>query len=322
MTYREMIEHLTAAAHMTEKEYRSHPAISRSELWVMNQSPEKFKWAREHTKEPTPSLLFGQVVHKLVLQPKSFQEDFAVMPSVDRRTKAGREQYEQFLADAGMRTVISEDMYNQAHEMAAVLYSNPTAVSLLQGIKEVPLFWRDPDTGVECKCRLDLLQSDENGVPVIVDYKTASDASYRAFMRDVVNYGYYFQSAMYSEGVIQNGLCPRIIYGQPKKKWVKDPSTGKRKYYTEIPETIVKGGTEGKIIPPRWFFIVQEKAEPYSVNIFEMDTDFITAGYDKYRELIGTYASCVATDYWPGYMGAFDEPNILTLPAWLTGGDD
>ena len=33
---------------MTEKEYRQYPAISRSELWRIRESPEKFKWYREH----------------------------------------------------------------------------------------------------------------------------------------------------------------------------------------------------------------------------------------------------------------------------------
>ena len=44
---------------MTELEYRSHPAISRSELWKMHESPEKFKWYKEHPVEPTSELLSG-----------------------------------------------------------------------------------------------------------------------------------------------------------------------------------------------------------------------------------------------------------------------
>ena len=39
---------------MTEKEYRRHPAISRSELWHIRESPEKFKWYREHPEQPSP----------------------------------------------------------------------------------------------------------------------------------------------------------------------------------------------------------------------------------------------------------------------------
>lgn len=288
----------------------------------MNRSPEYFQYRKQHPMEPTPALLFGQVVHKLLLEPGGFDSEFAVAPSVDRRTKAGRETWDAFCAGAVDKTVVPFDVYDQACVMTDIALRNPAVEALLEGEHEVPLFWTDPDTDVQCKCRLDAWFRGENGVPVIVDYKTTTDASYRAFLKDVVNYGYYFQAAMYSEGVIQNGMCPRLIKGKPKKRWQKDPETGKRKYYTEIPETIVMGGTEGEILHPRFVFIVQEKAEPYSVNIFEMDMDFISAGFDKFRELIGTYVSCESTGFWYGLTGPFNEPNVLTLPAWLGRGED
>ena len=302
---------------MTEKEYRSHPAISRSELWWIDRSPEYFQYRKQHPPEPTPSLLFGQVAHKLLLEPEDFETDFAVAPAVDRRTRDGKAAWEEFLLTVGERKPVDAATYEQAAEMIAVARTVPLVNAYLDGAHELPLFWTDPDTGIECKCRLDAMVRDENRVPVIVDYKTANDASYKAFLKDVVNYGYYFQAAMYSEGVIHNDLCPRLIKGKPRKRWTKNPETGRRKYWTEYPEKIVEDGNEGEIIHPRWIFIVQEKTEPYSVNIFEMDMDFITAGYDKFRELIGTYASCVDTDYWPGYMGILDEPNLLQLPGWL-----
>lgn len=307
---------------MTEKEYRSHPAISRSELWWIDRSPEYFQFRKNNPLEPTPALLFGQVAHKLLLEPGDFETDFAVAPAVDRRTKAGKESWEAFLLECGDRIAVDAATYEQASDMIAAARLNPLVNELLDGEHEVPLFWTDPDTGVECKCRWDAWKRDENGVPVIVDYKTTMNASYRSFLRDVIDYGYHFQAAMYSEGAIQNDMCPRLIKGKPKKRWQKDPETGKRRYYTETPETIVMGGTEGEIIHPRWIFIVQEKVEPYSVNIFEMDMDFITAGYDKFRELIGTYVSCESTGFWPGYLGPFNEPNILTLPAWLGSRDE
>ena len=307
---------------MTEKEYRDHPAISRSELWKINRSPEYFKFCQETPEIPSLALLFGQVTHKLLLEPDTFEDDFAVAPVVDKRTKAGKEQWETFLSMAGDKTVVDASTYQQATDMITQAMKNPLVKELLEGSHEEPFFWTDPDTGVQCKCRLDSWHRDADGVPVIVDYKTTADASYRAFLRDVVKYGYYFQSAMYSEGLIQNGLCPRLIKGKPKKRWKKDPDTGKRTYWTEHPETIVMGGTEGEVIRPRFIFIVQEKIEPYAINVFEMDTDFITAGYDKYRELIGTYVSCESTGFWPGYLGPFNEPNILSLPSWLDRGEE
>lgn len=307
---------------MTEKEYRQHPAISRSELWWLNRSPEYFKYRMDHPTEPTPALLFGQVAHKLLLEPEDFDTDFVVAPDVDRRTKEGKAVWAAFLESSWDKSAVDYATYEQASEMVNVAMQNQIVHDLLQGEHETPLFWTDPDTGVACKCRLDAWHRDENGVPVIVDYKTTNDASYRAFLNDVVKFGYFFQTAMYSEGVIRNDMCPRLIKGKPKKRWRKDPETGKRKYWTEHPETIVMGGTDGEIMHPRFIFIVQEKTEPYSINVFEMDMDFMTAGHDKFRELIGTYVSCESTGYWPGYLGPFSEPNILTLPSWLNRSEE
>lgn len=302
---------------MTEQEYRSHPALSRSELWQFHRSAEWFKYKREHPSDPTPALLFGQVAHKLLLEPDDFESDFAVAPNVDRRTKDGKAAWEAFFGSVDGKTVVDAQTYEQAKEMTDVARSNTLVCDLLKGNHEEAFFWVDPDTDVPCKARLDSWYRDENGVPVIVDYKTATDASYRGFLKDVTNYGYYFQAAMYSEGLIQNGLCPRLIKGKPKKRWTYDPEAGRRIYWTEHPEAIVMGGTEGEVMHPRFIFIVQEKSEPYSVNIFEMDMEFMTVGYDLYREYLGTYVSCESLDVWPGYLGAFNEPNILSLPSWL-----
>ena len=307
---------------MTEHEYRSHPAISRSDLWKIRESPEKFKWLMEHPSEPTTALLFGQVVHKLLLEPNTFSDDFAIAPVVDKRTKDGKAEWERFLLNAEGKQIVQPSMMETALAMMDVAMANPVVADLLNGDHEVPFFWTDPDTQEPCKCRVDAIKRDERGVPIIVDYKSTSDASYGAFVKDVVKYGYYFQAAMYSDGVIHNGLCPRLVTGKPKRRWTKDPETGKRKYWTETPERIVMGGTEGEIIAPRFFFVVQEKTEPYAVNVFEMDIDFIVAGRDKFRELIGIYHTCKETGFWYGHMGPFNEPEILTLPTWMGRSED
>lgn len=307
---------------MTEQEYRSHPALSRSELWWFHRSAEYFKYRKEHPSEPTAALLFGQVAHKLLLEPEDFYTDFAVAPAVDRRTKDGKTIWQAFVDDSAGKTVVDAATYEQAVEMTDIAKANPLVAELLNGQHEEPFFWTDPDTGVQCKARLDSWHRDENGVPVVVDFKTTSDASYRSFQKDVEKWGYFFQAAMYSEALIQNGLCPRRIKGKPKKRWTFDPEAGRRIYWTEHPEKIVMGGSEGEIIHPRFIFIVQEKDEPYSINVFEMDLDYMAVGYDLYREYLGTYVSCESIGYYPGYLGPMNEPNILTLPRWMNRGDD
>lgn len=267
---------------MTEKEYRSHPAISRSELWVIDESPEKFKWFKDHPVPPTPALVFGQIVHKLLLQPTTFADEFAVAPNVNRRSKAGKEEYDAFLAANEGKTVIDEDDFDVAVDMVNKIIDDPACKSLITGEHEVPLFWTDPDTGEYCKCRLDALTYID-GKPFVVDYKTASSVRTDIFNNVIYKYGYHFQAAMYSEGVMRSmGLSER----------------------------------------PGFIFIAQEKKPPYSINRVLITDDVMTAGVDKFRELIGIYHSCKEMNYWYGYNGISNELNESYLPGWMSLGEE
>lgn len=188
---------------MTEREYRKHPAISRTQLFRLQDSPEKFKYFEENPEPPTPSLIFGQLLHAIVLQPETVAEQFAVAPNVDRRTKGGKEMWAEFEASAQGKTIVTADMAEQAIAMRDKLFGNELVKKLLNGEKEKPFFWTDELTGEECKCRVDCLTS-VNGMDIIVDLKTAENADTDTFMRHAINYGYNLQAAMYSEGVKAN----------------------------------------------------------------------------------------------------------------------
>ena len=188
---------------MTEKEYREHPAISRSELFKISESPEKFKYYQEHPEEPTPALVFGQLFHAMALTPETVWEQFAVMPNLDRRTKAGKEAFAEFEKQAEGKTIVSVDMVEQATAMCEALNRNEFVKKLLKGEKEKPFFWTDEMTGIDCKCRTDCVV-EIGDIPLIVDLKSATNASTDVFIRDAIKYGYHMQAAMYSEGVKQN----------------------------------------------------------------------------------------------------------------------
>ena len=203
---------------MTEKEYREHKAISRSALFKISESPEKFKYYQENPEEPTPSLLFGQVLHKLILEPDSFEEQFIVAPKVDRRTKAGKAEWAEFTEKAGGKTVIDEEMYLTACEMKEAVMHNDFAKRLLNGEHEKPFFWTDDMTGEECKCRVDCLTALGDDL-IIVDVKTTDNADTDAFVRSAIKYGYDMQVAMYSEGVEKNlGKKPIFVFIAIEKK--------------------------------------------------------------------------------------------------------
>ena len=185
---------------MTEREYRAAEGVSRSQLWRLKESPEKFKYAEEHPEEPTPALIFGQMVHKLVLEPETFDDEFSIMPEIDRRTKDGKAIWNNFVSGNGDKTLIRQAEYETALAMKNALLQNDLVVKLLSGKHEVPLFWTDEMTGEKCKARLDVLTPLSERV-IIADYKSTNDASTEAFIRSAINYGYDFQAAMYTEAV-------------------------------------------------------------------------------------------------------------------------
>ena len=264
---------------MTEKEYNAAPGIRRSDLWRIRESPEKFKWAMDHPEPQSSSLIFGSMVHKLLLEPDTFADEYIVAPQIDRRTKAGKEEYAAFCETAKEKCVISLEDYETATAMVGKAMADPSVAKLLMtGQHEVPYLWTDPDTGLACKVKCDCVtQMPGLAVPVIVDYKTTTNAQTGAFIRDAVKYGYFFQAAMYSEGL--------------------------------------KRAT-GLDAQPLFCFIVQEKKPPYAINTCTVSNDGLTKGMDIFRELIGIYRDCLETGDWYGYLGPTHTPNEISMPTW------
>jgi exodeoxyribonuclease VIII len=58
-------------------------------------------------------------------------------------------------------------------------------------------FWRDAETGLECKARPDYLRADN----IYIDLKTTDDASHEEFSRSVAKWAYFRQAAFYTDGL-------------------------------------------------------------------------------------------------------------------------
>ena len=187
---------------MTNAEYHSHPAVSKSDLDLIHRSPLHYQYRKEHPIEQTPALLTGSVVHKMVLEPDGFFDEFSVLPQIDRRTKAGKEEYAAFAEASAGKTLISEEIYQLSVNIAESVSHHKTARSLLSGGKaETSYFWKDIRTGIECKCRPDYLRSG-----FCVDFKTTQDASPSAFEKSAYNYRYYVQDYWYLHGLKMCGI--------------------------------------------------------------------------------------------------------------------
>lgn len=192
---------------ISNKEYRQREGLSASDLKRMVKSMAHWKYAKDNPEDAdSPALLFGRALHKLVLEPSDFDNEFVVSPKFDRRTKEGKAQYEKFLEDSKGKDIIDEETMQTLCDMRDSLYATPFVKKLINGEHEKSFFWEDSTCGIPCKCRPDSFGK-INGNHIIVDLKTCSDAETSAFMRDSQKFGYDIQAAHYCEGLKQ-------IYGE------------------------------------------------------------------------------------------------------------
>lgn len=181
-------------------------AVRRSELWEMRKSPAHYRYAVDHPEEPTPALLFGTAAHKYILEPDKFWDEYVIPPKVDRRTKAGKEEWTEFLEESRGKTIINEEDMDKIMAMDSAIDQNPTASALLRsGEHEVPIEWMDTPTKLKCKCRPDVL-TEYNGRKYIVDYKTTKSCAGNSFEWSCRDYGYKLQAGMYTLGVFHDRL--------------------------------------------------------------------------------------------------------------------
>jgi len=247
---------------MNDKQYNELEGLRRSDLWVLNKTPLHFKYNLDNPQPQTEALLFGSAVHKYILEPLDFYNEYAVAPQVDRRTKEGKEIYNNFLQETTEKglTVISQEQLEQIKDMAAVLKQDQLVIDLLMGAKYEQVYtWTDPETQVPLKVKADIITQFE-GKTYIVDYKTTSSCEYKDFYRSMRKYGYDFQAGMYSE-VIENNLLESVEFA----------------------------------------FIAQEKTPPYAYRVFWVDKEVVRTGKGKLHNLLRLYKACADLDQWKGY---------------------
>lgn len=263
----------------SNKEYHSDlTAISKSRLSKMSVCPQYFKWCEDNPQEPSEDLIVGSAFHKLVLENETFGKEFVVMPNIDRRTKLGKEQYEQFVLSSEGRQVITQEQYEMICAMRDSVLSNKYAVALLKGNHEHSFYTEDELTKENIKVRPDCYRSVQDRI-VITDLKSCRSAITEDFMRDVVKYSYDLQAYMYTLAVSK---------------------------VMNIPQEYVD-----------FVFIAVEKKAPYMMNMLQADQFVLKRGEALFREYIGKYHECKETNHWWGLNGAYGIINNLSLPNYL-----
>jgi hypothetical protein len=144
--------------------------------------------------EPSAQMALGTAVHVLFFQP------------VPRTTRAGKQAHEDFAASLAGRdmTVVTASQALAATEMVKSALANGCFKSALgalgdSGEVEKAVRWRHP-TGVWLKCMFDKLTPYDG---TVYELKTSAHPLPRQWPREVLNYGYHHQAALYLEGAFR-----------------------------------------------------------------------------------------------------------------------
>jgi hypothetical protein len=256
---------------MPAAHYHRIDAASASRLKKLKRSAAHMRASILYPPEPTPAMRLGSLIHSRVLEPNLYRANYAVMPKVDGRTKAGKAAKEEFEIENLGKSIVTEEEDSIAQAIHDSLRSCEFAARLLdaEGTVETSLFWQHADTGLMCKNRLDKHMLFDARM-TIMDLKTTIDASPKGFEREIFNYGYHIQAAFYLDGMSQ---------------------------------LMEESHTD-------FYFLAVEKVNPYAFGIYRLSDEAVEQGRKEYKQLLVTYKECEEQQRWPGYGEALQSISL------------
>lgn len=217
------------------------------------------RWKADNP-EFKPEFDEGSAAHRLVLGagPDVVELDYASW-----QFKGAKEDRKQARAE-GKVALLSKELA-RVRRMVDAVHAHPIAGALFgddDALREHSVFWRDGDSGVECRAMLDLLRLDGRRAPLAVDLKTTTSVDPASIAKAVANHGYHQQDQWYSDGVESLGVDRRDL---------------------------------------GFVFVFVAKDPPHLVTVVQLDPDAADVGWSRNRRARELWARCVADNAWPPF---------------------
>lgn len=258
---------------ITRRDYDALEGMNWSLLKHAITSPSKVLSESTRKRQTSDRMALGSAIHSYVLEGEdAFHSSFIAMPKIDRRTKAGKEEYERFLSRSKGKTVIKESDLDIIRGVDRSIRSHPSRDQVLTtGWVESALQWECPESGMLCKALLDFLPFKSYPNAAIVDLKTTRDASPSGFCREIAKYMYHGQAAYYREGL-------SIVEDLPKRDVI---------------------------------LIAVEVEPPFCVGFYRLSADALDSGYRLFQTAIDRWlGACETDDFTPFYTDGVEELSI------------
>lgn len=269
---------------ITNEEYHSdRSAVSSSGLKVLlKQTPAHFKagWMIGNSEDSDKEhFRYGSLAHMALLEPEKFRDSYVLEPIFEGLTKDGKmstksesarkqkqEWYDSLLP--GTLVVTPKDFERITGSIDAILAHDKASKVIVGARTEISGCFREPITGMKCRIRPDILHLDKR---VLIDFKTARDASRGFFATEMARHMYHVSLAFYGMGIKEiTGWEPEI-----------------------------------------YAILAVEKEPPYAVALYTIKQEAINTAKAWCLHGLETLKKCIETGVWPSHQeGNAEEIDI------------
>lgn len=195
---------------MDIKDYHENSALSSSKIRQMLKSSAHYEYALLNKIKPTDAMILGDAVHAYILETNRFNEMYEEIADVYLRKTGEHEVGDPKLDADGDPIIMLKDRNNTGLDIKGEQYKKfacmRDAIRNSHIIKEMMLSSTHTEytimskmLGMDVKCRPDTLDANSG---IIWDIKTVGGLSDRPsdnFIRDMIEFGYDVQAALYKK---------------------------------------------------------------------------------------------------------------------------
>ena len=207
------------------EEYNEIPAYRASDLKDVSRCV--YSWKNKRGFKESPALLEGRVQHTCFLEHENFHKEFIIEPEINKRTKAGKEEYAQFLEGVGNLTPITSKMYEECMDRREILQEFIPSEDHKVELTLCYMYHGHP-----FKSRLDWHDGES-----VWDLKTCRDASPRGFRTAINMFRYHMQASLYIDACRILGMPAESFFFLAQEKLHPYPYA----VYSLTPEAITYG---------------------------------------------------------------------------------
>lgn len=231
--------------------------------------------ARYEITHPTETAAktLGQAVHVAILEPDRFDALYVAAPELDRRTVAGKAAWTDFQAAHADKLVLKADEMSECRELARAAQEHPLAGALLDAPGINEASLVWHDSETMTGCKARL-----DRLCTYDGFSTIVDVK---TTRDASPRGFAQEVARFSYHL--------------QAAWY------------------LHGADQLSPVARRFVWIALEKAPPYCVGVYELDTVGLDAGRASVMDCLRRYANATDSGVWPGYPARMQT---IYLPSW------